>query len=153
VHLARDAAARDQDEPTAALRELVGELHRDPAAERVPDDGGGLRGEPDQEVADPGRVGAERVVAARLRGLAVPEQVGGEDRVAVPEELHHGHPLRGIAGDPVDQDDQRAAAGEAEGDPMAVDPHLVELTRIAPLGERVERVGVDRGSRGRGRWG
>src|SRR5665213_212176 len=36
VDVAAEAAAVDQDESLAALGELVGELHRDPSAERVP---------------------------------------------------------------------------------------------------------------------
>ena len=78
VHLAAEAAAGDQDEALAALRELVGELHRDPAAERVADDRRAVVAEGDDRVADGARVGAERVVAARLRRLAVSEQVRGE---------------------------------------------------------------------------
>jgi hypothetical protein len=38
VDLAAEPAARRQHEPLGALRELVGQLHRDAAAERVPDD-------------------------------------------------------------------------------------------------------------------
>ena len=36
AHLAPEAAAVDQYEPLAALRKLVGELHRDAPTERVP---------------------------------------------------------------------------------------------------------------------
>jgi hypothetical protein len=43
VDLAAQAAAGDEHQPLAAFRELVGELHRDAPAERVPDD----RGAPD----------------------------------------------------------------------------------------------------------
>src|ERR1019366_5776255 len=38
MHLAAEASAGDEDEALAALDELIRELHRDPAAERMPDD-------------------------------------------------------------------------------------------------------------------
>ena len=81
MHLAPEAAAGDEREALAALRELVGELHRDAAAERVADDGRLLVAEGEADVAQAAGERAERVVAARLRRLAVAEQVGGEDRV------------------------------------------------------------------------
>ena len=37
VHLGAQAAGAHQDQPLGALGELVGELHRHPAAEGVPD--------------------------------------------------------------------------------------------------------------------
>ena len=42
AHLVAEAAARDQRQALGALGELVEELHRDPAAERVADDRGAL---------------------------------------------------------------------------------------------------------------
>ena len=81
MHLAPEAAARHEDEALAALGELVGELHRDPAAERVADDRRPVVAERDHRVADGARVGAERVVAARLGRLAVAQQVGRQHLV------------------------------------------------------------------------
>ena len=110
VHLAAEAAAGDEHEALAALGELVGELHRDPAAERVADDRRAVVAERDHRVADGARVGAERVVAARLGRLAVAEQVRRQDVMVGGEMLDRRLPLRGAAGDPVDEDDQRPFA-------------------------------------------
>ena len=60
-----ETAAGDEHEPLAALGELVGELHRDAAAERVPDDRDAVVAERGQQVADAAGVRAERVVTAR----------------------------------------------------------------------------------------
>ena len=87
VDLAAEAAAGDEHEALAALGELVGELHRDPAAERVADDGRAVVPEREHQVAHAAGVGAERVVAARLGRLAVAEQVGREHGVGVGELL------------------------------------------------------------------
>ena len=56
--LAAEAAAVHEHEPLAALGELVGELHHDAAAERVPDERRALVAERDHQVADAARVGA-----------------------------------------------------------------------------------------------
>ena len=120
MDLAPEPAAGDEYEALAALRELIRELHRDPAAERVTDDRRPLVTERDHRVADRARVGAERVVAARFRRLAVAEQVGREHGVLGDQMLDRGVPLVRAAGDPVDQDHQRALAAMAKADPMAV---------------------------------
>ncbi len=80
AHLAAEPAAVDQHEPLAPLGELVGELHRDAAAERVPDEGRAVVAERDEQVAHGARVRAERVVAARLGRAAVAEQVRARSR-------------------------------------------------------------------------
>ena len=76
VDLAAEPAAGDQHQALGALGEQVGELHRDPAAERVPDDRHALVAERVRDVARPAGVRAERVVAARRgrlrRGRAGP---------------------------------------------------------------------------------
>src|SRR5439155_10649104 len=79
VDLASEAAAADQHEALAQLRELVGELHRDAAAERVADDGRLLVAEHQQEVPEERRVRAERVIAGRLRRLPVAEKIRSDD--------------------------------------------------------------------------
>ena len=79
--LLAEAAARDQRQPLHALGELVEELHRHAAAERVPDDRRAIDPDRGEQVADAGGVGAERVVAARRRGVAVADEVGRDDGV------------------------------------------------------------------------
>ena len=59
VDVAAKAAAVNQDESLAALGELVGELHRDPSAERVPHKGCPLVSEREQQIAQAARVSAE----------------------------------------------------------------------------------------------
>ena len=59
---------------------LIDELHRHPAAERMADDGRLRDAQLVEEVAQPHRERAERVVAAGLRRLAVAEQVGATTR-------------------------------------------------------------------------
>ena len=83
AHLMAQAAAGDQGEALDALGELVEELHRDPAAERVAHDGGALDPDGRQQVPDAAGVGAEGVIASDSGGVAVAEQVRGHDRVAV----------------------------------------------------------------------
>ena len=87
--LAAEAAAGDQHEALDALGELVEELHRDAAAERVPDDARALDADRGEQVADAGGVRAERVVAARRRRVAVADQVRGDDGVVAREALRH----------------------------------------------------------------
>src|SRR5438034_6040319 len=127
VHLAPEAAARDQDQTLAALGELIRELHRDAAAERVPDDRGARNPEHLEEVADAVRVRAERVVAARLGGATVPEEVRRHDGVALGEPGQHVVPGRGAARDPVDQDQDRAGAARAVAQPVTVERDLTRL--------------------------
>ena len=70
VHFVGDAAGGDQDEPLAPIGVLIGELHRDAATERVPDDGGALDAEHAEQVAHRVRVRGDGVVGARLVGSA-----------------------------------------------------------------------------------
>jgi hypothetical protein len=75
-----EATTGHQDQALGQFRELVGELHRYPPAEGMSGDGGPVQAKCDQEVTQPGRVGAQRVVAGGgFRGLAVTEQVRGDD--------------------------------------------------------------------------
>ena len=55
---------------------MVGELHRDAAAEAVPDDRGRGDAVQRQKIAHAVRVAADAVVRARRVGLAVAQQVG-----------------------------------------------------------------------------
>ena len=137
LHLAPEAAARDQHEPLAALRELVGHLHRHAAAERVADDRAAVVAERAEEVANAAGVGAERVVAARLRRFAVAEQVGRDDGVVLRERLHHVRPRLRAAGDPVDQHQHGTPARAAVTHCVSVESDLLVVhLRTAPLAPR-----------------
>ena len=124
-----EPAARDEHEPLDPLGELVGELHRDPAAHRVADHRRALVAERGQQVAQPARVGAERVVAARLGRAAVAEQVRRDHRVALGQRRDHLAPGVGARGDAVDEQQHRAGPRRVVRDGVAVEPQLVPLER------------------------
>ena len=113
MHLSPETATRHEPEPLDALRELVRELHRYPTPQRVPDERRSLVAEDDHQVPDPACVGAQRVVAPRLRRLAVPEQIRREHGDSLREPREHLAPgVRG-GGDAVHENQHRAlAAGE-----------------------------------------
>ena len=148
------AAAGDQHQPLAVLRELVGELHRDPAAERVADDAGALNAESHQQVTDPRGVRAERVVTAGLGRLAVAEQVRRDDGVALGQQLDDLVPLRGAPRDPVNQHHGWSLTGDRELHAVAVQQDLDALDlRLDPArpgpggrlaGSGVARSGLER---------
>ena len=85
MHAARDATGRDEHEPLTALGELIRELHRDAAAERVSDHGRAFDVEHAQQVAHAVRVGCDRIVGAGLVGPTMPEEVGRDHRVITRE--------------------------------------------------------------------
>ena len=120
------------------LGELVGQLHGHAAAERVPDERRPLVPERDQQIADPARVGAQRVVTARLGRFAVAEQIGGDDREALGQIGEHVGPRGRRRGDPVDQHHHRAAARRAIEDAVPVQEDLVQPVELRPaaLAER-----------------
>ena len=89
AHLGPEAAAGDQHQALDHLRELVGELHRDAAAERVADQGRALVAEGEQQVAQAGGEAAERVVAAAGSESPWPGQVGGDHGVVAGQRLDH----------------------------------------------------------------
>ena len=77
AHLAPEPAAAHHDQALAQLGILIGELHRDAAAERLPDERRPLDAErSDEQIAQPARVGAERVVAERLGRFSVTQESG-----------------------------------------------------------------------------
>jgi hypothetical protein len=86
--LGSEAAARHQHEPLAARGELVGELHRDAAAERLSDHRGPLVAERGQEVAHEIRVSGDRVLALGSGGVAMAEQIRRDDREASGQRRH-----------------------------------------------------------------
>ena len=71
VDILGDAPGGDQDEPVDQLRELVGELHRHSATERMTHYGYPLDVEHAEQVAHPVGVRRDRVVGARLVGFTV----------------------------------------------------------------------------------
>jgi hypothetical protein len=109
-----EAAAGDKRESFDALRELVEELHRHATAERVPDDARTVDPDRRHQVADACGMCAQRVVAARGRRVAVPDQVGCEDRVVARQVQRHRLPVAGGVEHAVDQHD----GGPAAGDPV-----------------------------------
>ena len=66
-----EAAARHEHEALAPFGELIRELHRDAAAERVADDRRAIEAERATEVTERAGERAERVVAGALRRPAV----------------------------------------------------------------------------------
>jgi hypothetical protein len=121
MDLLAETTRSDQCHSLRVFGEEVRELHRDAAAERVADHRAPLEAEHCQQVAHPRRIGAQRVVAARLGGAAVTEQIGGDHCVALGQSGHHRPPgVRG-GGDPVQQDDQWPLSGGLEVDLVAVE--------------------------------
>jgi hypothetical protein len=131
--LPAETAARDERKAFDALGELVEELHRDAAAERVPDDRRPLDPDRREQVADAGGVSAERVVPARRRRITVPDQVGRDHRVAGCKPLGDGLPVARGVEHAVDQDDGRPAAGDPVDHAASVqgDLPLLETRHVA----------------------
>ena len=145
--LLAQAAARHEREALDALGELVGELHRDPAAHRVADDGRALVPERGHQVAQPVGVGAERVVAARLGRAAVAEQVRRDDGVPLGQRRDHLAPGVRARGDPVDEQHDRSGPRRGVRDGVAVQAQLVPLQDAHAACS--ERAGTRRGGSGR----
>ena len=124
--LATQAAAAHEHQPLAVLGELVGELHRHAAAERVPDERRPLMAEGDQQIADPVRVRAQRVVAARLGRLAVAQQIGGDDGEALGQVGEQRGPRGRGRRDAVDEHQHRATACRPVEEPVSVQRDLVQ---------------------------
>ncbi len=125
--LVPETTARHEHQPFAPLRELVGELHDDAAPERLADEGRALVPERHQQVAHAARERAERVVAARLLGRAVTDEIGGDDGEALGQLGHDVPPRRRVARHAVDEDDHGPGARRAIADPVAVDVDVAQL--------------------------
>jgi hypothetical protein len=83
---------------------------------------------------------AERVVAARLVGIAVPGEVGRDDREAVHERGQDRQPRLGAAGHAVDQDQDGAGAPAPVGDVVTVDRDPLRLHgSVIPDGQGATR--------------
>ena len=129
AHLAPEPAAVDQHQALDALRELVAQLHRDPAAHRVADDGRGGDVEGDHDVAQPAGERAERVVAARLGRRAVPEQVGRDHRVVLGQLREDLAPRPQARRDAVDEQQRRARARHRVLDLVPVEAQALRRDR------------------------
>jgi len=106
AHLVSQAATGDQHQALDALGELVEELHRHAAAERVPDDRRAVHTDGREQVADARRMRAQGVVAAWRRRVAVPDEVGRDHHVVLGEVQRHRLPVAGGVEHPVDQHDR-----------------------------------------------
>ena len=131
------AAAVHQHQALAALRELVGQLHRDPATQRVAHEGRALMAERHHQVPHAAGMGAQRVVTARLRGLAVSDQVRRYDGEAGGQVRQDSLPRGRRRGDPVHEHDRRPTAGYS-GRPRGVRAARAPSARI-PRPEAAER--------------
>ena len=129
MDLLAEAAARDEHETLAPLGELVGELHGDPAAERVADYARALDVEGDEQVADAGGVCTERVVPARLGRITVAHEVGRDHGVVLGQQLNRLVPLARPSGNAMNQDEHGALPGDVEVHPVPVERDLGPLDR------------------------
>jgi len=127
--LGSQAPGGHQHEPLGALGELVGELHRDPAAEAVAHDGHLVDAEDRQQVAHPVGVAAEGVVGARLVGQPVTEQVRRDDGVALGQVVDDGGPGRVVAGQAVQQQYGGAGSPLDVGTALAVQRDVLDVVR------------------------
>jgi AcrR family transcriptional regulator len=116
-----EAAAGDQHQALAALGELVGELHRDPTAERMADHRCAFDAERSAQIAQGTRERAEGVVAGALRRAAVAGQVNRYDLVAAGEAVEDGLPCAPVAADAVNEQHGRPLAADDIGDLAAVE--------------------------------
>src|SRR5258708_3524058 len=134
--LGSQSPAADQDQALGPVRELIRELHRDTATQRMAHHRGPVDPQRNHQVADTTGVRAQRVVAAQLGRGAMPEEVWG----------HHGEPLGearndlapgpGAAGDAVDQHQRGPAGGSVIADFVAMDLYPLELHLAASLAGR-----------------
>ena len=126
-------AARHEHQPVDPLGELPEELHRDAAAERVADDGRAADAERREQVADRRGVGADRVIAAGGRRVAVSDQVRGDHGVVVGQVQGQLAPVARRVDHPVDQQHRRAAARGPVDHLVAVELGLPGLEAVALL--------------------
>ena len=131
AHLAAQPAARHEHEALGALGELVEELHRDAATQRVAHDCRPVDSDRCEQVANAGRMRAERVVTAGRGGVTMSDQVGSDHGVGISEPKRHRLPMARRVHHPVDQDHGRAAAGDPVDHPVAVQLDL-PCAELAP---------------------
>ena len=104
------ATAADEDQATAILLVLMGELQGDPTTERVADHRGLADVQSLEKVAQPHRERAQRVVATRFVGLSVAKEVNRDDAVLLRELVHQLAPAVRTSADAVDQQQHVARA-------------------------------------------
>ena len=109
--------------------ELVGELHRHPAAEGVTDYRHPLDVEHAEQVAHAVGVRRDRVVGARLVGSPVAQQVRRDDGEPLGELGLDAVPGGGVVTDSVDQQNRRPGAGDPVRPLVAVDRAEVQCGR------------------------
>jgi hypothetical protein len=127
------------------LRELVGELEGDAAAEAVTRDRGGRVAEGEQEVPDHGGVGSEGVVATRGVGLAVPGEVDRDHGVCAGERADHAVPGPAAVAETVDEHQGFPGSDRGVGD----GPARQHRTTFMPAVARADRAAEGlRGGRG-----
>jgi hypothetical protein len=124
--VATKSPAAHEDQALAVLGELVRQLHGHAAAQGVPDERRSLMSQRDQQIADPARVGAQRIVSSGLGRFAVAEQIGSDDGEALGQIREHVGPGGRRRRDPVDQHDHRAAARRAIEDAVPMQDDLVQ---------------------------
>jgi hypothetical protein len=135
-----EATTGDEHQALAALRKLIGELHRHSTAERMPDDRAALVAEHAEQVANSAGVRTKRVICPRLRGQAMPQEVWGNDRVAFGQWGQYLLPGRRASGDAVDEYQQGAPPGSPIADAVAVQR---DLTRFHQPSLRLPRIDDD----------
>src|SRR5258707_1716210 len=127
MDLATQATARHEDEPLGALRELIAELQRHTAAERVPDNRTSILAEGVEQIAKQIRVRAEGIVAGRLGGFAMTQEIRCDHRMVLDQPRHHFFPGRRTPCNPVEQHDGRTAARHPIAVPLTVQPDVESL--------------------------
>jgi len=103
------------------VRVLVGELHCDAATKRVAHDGDTVDPEHGEQVAHAVRESRQGVIGTRFVGLAVAQQIRGDDRKPLGEFGVHRLPCRGVVAHAVDQQQGRAGPGNPERAAVAMD--------------------------------
>ena len=129
ANLRAQPAAGHEHQPLGDLGELVGELHCDPAAERMPDERRAFVAEHDEQVAQASGERPERVIASTGCRAAVARKIGRHDGVACRKRLDHLLPVPDAARHPMDQQQQWAAARLEVGHRPAVQQHARGLHR------------------------
>ena len=150
AHRTAHSPAPHQDEALATLRELVGELGRHAAAERMAQHRGAVDLEHAQEVPHPVGIPRHRVVGPRLLRTTMAEQVRRHDGVVLGQLLEHGAPAVRAVADAVDEQQHRPRARFHVGAAVPVHGDVAhpEGTFAAHAGPVADGVGVDGGRAG-----
>ena len=108
AHRPAHSPAADEHQALAAFGELVGELRRHAAAQRMSDHRGPVDLEHAQEVPHPVGVPRHRVVGAWLLRAAMAQEVRGHDGVVLGQLLEHRAPAVRAVADAVNEQEHRA---------------------------------------------